>query len=152
MDSVLISLILVVGCLIVVVLWGVSLVTFIRSNSKFEGVMKLRKEMFEIITMLKKDTNSIARGQLLHEGLHKTALVGSVEILKYLISEGADMNAKNNNGFTPLDIAIERRRTVRERHIGEWWCGTSLAADEYVCTEVVEYLENMGAKSGKDLP
>ena len=50
--------------------------------------------------------------------------MGDIEIVKFLVSHGADINAKNNDDITPLDCA----------------------EDEYV----IEFLKSIGAKSGKE--
>jgi ankyrin repeat protein len=52
-----------------------------------------------------------------------------IETVKFLVSVGAEVNAISNNGMTPLDMAVQSE-----------------------CTAVVEYLESMGAKTGKDFP
>jgi ankyrin repeat protein len=38
--------------------------------------------------------------------LHDAAEEGQKEIVKLLITKGADVNAQKNNGWTPLDLAI----------------------------------------------
>ena len=43
--------------------------------------------------------------------LHYTALGGHKEIAELLITKGANVNAKNNGGETPLDWAIKRKHT-----------------------------------------
>ena len=40
--------------------------------------------------------------------MHYAAVVDHKEIIKLLIAKGADVNAKGNNGETPLDRAILR--------------------------------------------
>ena len=37
--------------------------------------------------------------------LHYAAENGDAEIVKILLKYGADVNAKNEHGFTPLDVA-----------------------------------------------
>jgi ankyrin repeat protein len=43
--------------------------------------------------------------------LHYAAFNGHKEIAELLIAKGADLNAKNNYGNTPLDLAINLDRT-----------------------------------------
>ena len=43
--------------------------------------------------------------------LHKAAYEGYREIVELLIAKGADVNAKNRYGTTPLDDAIQQKRT-----------------------------------------
>ena len=41
--------------------------------------------------------------------LHFAALEDHKEIVELLITKGADVNAKADKGFTPLDVAIQRK-------------------------------------------
>jgi hypothetical protein len=43
--------------------------------------------------------------------LHLAVHWGHGEIVELLITEGADVNAKANDGRTPLDVAIKHERT-----------------------------------------
>jgi ankyrin repeat protein len=43
--------------------------------------------------------------------LHAAASEGQNEIAELLISEGADVNVKNDEGETPIDMAIRLKRT-----------------------------------------
>jgi len=78
-----------------------------------------------------------------------------VGVIKYLISEGADVNAKDDNGDTPLDLAREEEQCAREISIAvhqESWCATCwihASKDAKRRTKVVEYLESIGAKTGR---
>ena len=60
--------------------------------------------------------------------LHEAASDGNLTVVKYFISEGADVNVKNNDGKTPLDHARERNHTT-----------------------VVRLLESVGGKSGSEI-
>jgi len=51
-----------------------------------------------------------------------------MEVAKLLVDRGADVNLKDSDGKTPLDLAVEDENT-----------------------EMIKYLEAIGAKSGKDL-
>jgi ankyrin repeat protein len=43
--------------------------------------------------------------------LHAAASEGQNEIAELLIAEGADVNVKNDEGETPIDMAIRLKRT-----------------------------------------
>ena len=66
---------------------------------------------------------------------------GKVEAVKFLVSHGADVNATNNDGMTPLDVAKASKD----------WNANMWGRERLKEREVVEYLESVGAKSGKDL-
>jgi hypothetical protein len=57
---------------------------------------------------------------------HAVWIPWNLEVVKTLVSSGANVNAKDNNGKTPLDLAKK--------------------------TEIIEYLESVGAKSGDQAP
>ena len=44
--------------------------------------------------------------------LHKVALRGDVSLLELFVSKGADINAANNHGETPLMFATKRGNLV----------------------------------------
>ena len=60
--------------------------------------------------------------------LHETARSGRKEVVELLIANGADVNAKNRNGDTPLDSAI------KDKH-----------------TETADILRKHGGKTGEEL-
>ena len=43
--------------------------------------------------------------------LHEAAFEGRKETVELLIAKGADLNAKDDDGKTPLDLTIKRKRT-----------------------------------------
>jgi ankyrin repeat protein len=47
--------------------------------------------------------------------LHAAASEGQNEIAELLIAEGADVNVKNDEGETPIDMAIRWKRTRNSR-------------------------------------
>ena len=47
----------------------------------------------------------------IEDALIDAALEGNIEAVKQHLAAGADVNAKNNYGNTPLDVAIKRKRT-----------------------------------------
>lgn len=87
--------------------------TIIRSGNKayrreFEMIIAVRTDN---ITKLK---NLIEQGADINfhdsrmedvTALHEASRKGNVEILRYLLQNGADIHSKNNNGFTPLHVA-----------------------------------------------
>jgi uncharacterized protein YbjQ (UPF0145 family) len=72
--------------------------------------------------------------------LHHAAYFGQLETVKWLVEKGAGMNARNNDGNTPLDVAYE-----------------GIESDEFdsdnrrAKREVVEYLDSIGADKNEDL-
>ena len=72
--------------------------------------------------------------------LHHAAYYGQVETVKWLVGKGADKNARNNDGITPLDAAYAR-----------------MESDEFdsdarkAKQEVGEYLDSIGAEKKEDL-
>ena len=59
-------------------------------------------------------------------GITPLHMAKNVEIAKFLVSKGADVNAQGNNGSTPLDLATSSGKIA-----------------------VAEYLSSVGAKSGR---
>ena len=70
--------------------------------------------------------------------LHHAAYYGQVETVKWLVEKGADKNARNNDGNTPLDAAYAR-----------------MESDEFdsdarkAKREVGEYLDSIGAEKNE---
>ena len=67
-------------------------------NAARDGQMGVLKEMIQEV-----DINSIGNEGL--TALHYSAINNHVEVVKYLIENGADINVKDNNGQTPFYIA-----------------------------------------------
>jgi len=71
--------------------------------------------------------------------LHHAAYYGQLETVKWLVEKGAGMNARNNDGGTPLDAAYAR-----------------MESDEFdsdarkAKREVGEYLDSIGAEKNED--
>ena len=70
--------------------------------------------------------------------LHHAAYYGQVETVKWLVGKGADKNARNNDGITPLDAAYARMES------DEFDSDTRKAK-----REVGEYLESIGAEKNE---
>ena len=72
--------------------------------------------------------------------LHHAAYFGQLETVKWLVEKGAGMNARNNDGSTPLDAAY-----------------AGMESDEFdsdarkAKREVGEYLDSIGAEKNKDI-
>lgn len=56
--------------------------------------------------LLQSGANLNARGLDNDTPLHDAAVNGHVKIAKLLVERGADINAKNSKGKTPLDVAL----------------------------------------------
>ena len=52
-----------------------------------------------------------AKGKYEETPLSHAALEGQTEIAELLIAEGADVNAKVNDGTTPLDFTTDEKQT-----------------------------------------
>ena len=60
--------------------------------------------------------------------LHIASVQGDKQLVRLLISEGAQLNVKNNRAMTPLDVSIKFKRT-----------------------ETINLLRKHGAKTGEEL-
>ena len=67
--------------------------------------------------------------------LHHAAYYGQVETVKWLVGKGADKNARNNDGITPLDAAYARMES-------DAFDSDARKAKQ----EVGEYLDSIGAE------
>ena len=77
--------------------------------------------------------------------MHKAALNGHIEVLKYLLPDKADVHARDADGWTALHNAASKVR--RQRCITEVWC--SLSVQGYL--DIVMWLcENAGAAAIHD--
>ena len=75
--------------------------------------------------------------------------MGGIEAIKFFVSNGVNLNAKNNRGLTPLDVAkAEVKRRLEMTDFG--WCATPYMDDDPEITVEIAYLESIGAKSGKN--
>ena len=54
-----------------------------------------------------------------HNPLSRASLMGHVDVVKLLIEQGADINAKNNYGGTPLHLASEEGYTEVPKLLNE---------------------------------
>jgi len=51
--------------------------------------------------------------------LHGAAVAGQVEVIEYLIAAGADINATDRLGTSPLDVAISEKRTEAAAYLAD---------------------------------
>ncbi len=81
---------------------GCQIYPYSESNYDFDGiksaVKKLIRDNPEKINTLNDFGETF---------LHESILAGNIELVKLLINNGADVNMKNKDGITPLDIASE---------------------------------------------
>jgi len=91
--------------------------------------------------------------------LHGAAVTGNIRGVRSLLDRGANVNAMDNGGATPLDsvgdymyrlIAKGTRREVNEGG-GDQFTLFSSDIETYIYLEIVEALEKAGGKYGKDL-
>lgn len=67
--------------------------------------------------LLKRDSNLVSRkDEFGRTALHFAAVAGHTNIVELLVGNGADINAKNNDGHTPLMLA----REYEHRELTEW--------------------------------
>ena len=60
-----------------------------------------------------------------YNAIHWAAGIGDVELLKYLLAEGADINSRTKSGSTPLHIAILMRRPEIAALLISWKADTN---------------------------
>jgi ankyrin repeat protein len=85
------------------------------------------KEIVELLIAKGADVN-VMDNQFGWTPLHRSSRQGRKEIVELLIASGADVNAKSENGETPLDEALQRKKT-----------------------ETAEFLRKHGGKTGGEL-
>ena len=81
--------------------------------------------------LIRKGASLNAKAEDEHGGtsLHWAAVLGRIEMAKRLIEAGADVNAKDNHGFTPLDATNYERASEKKARL-----------------EIAEVLRENGAK------
>ncbi|GBN91758.1 Ankyrin-2, partial [Araneus ventricosus] len=69
----------------------------------------IRRNQLDIIKLLfgMKVIDAGTRGNCGYTVLHISALSGSLDVTRYLVAEGADINAKDEKGYKPVHIAAE---------------------------------------------
>jgi len=72
--------------------------------------------------------------------LHHAAYFGQLETVKWLVEKGAGMNARNNDGNTPLDVAYEGMESDKFN-----------SDARRAKREVGKYLDSIGADKNEDL-
>ena len=76
-----------------------------------------RMENVEILLSKGADLNAKDGDQNGATPLHEAAWQGRKEIVDLLISKSADVNDKDNKGQTPLDLAVQHKRTNNIDHL-----------------------------------
>ena len=81
-----------------------------RAEADMTGRAKTEKDIIEAITLLVAAGASVngAETQNGRTALHGAALWGLTDVVKFLKEAGADLNAADRRGFTPLDHALGR--------------------------------------------
>jgi ankyrin repeat protein len=72
--------------------------------------------------------------------MHKAARFGQKEVVELLIAKGADVNAKNDDGVTPLDTAIVGFAFVAQGKV-----------TMHKHPELADLLRKQGGKTGEEL-
>eukprot|EP01118_Nematostelium_gracile_P004823 TRINITY_DN15753_c0_g1_i1.p1 TRINITY_DN15753_c0_g1~~TRINITY_DN15753_c0_g1_i1.p1 ORF type:complete len:131 (-),score=55.92 TRINITY_DN15753_c0_g1_i1:134-526(-) len=70
------------------------------------------KSVRDFVEREKFDVNMVEEGVSKRTPLHWAADFGKVEVIQYLISKGAKVNAKDNYGITPLLAAVYESHTA----------------------------------------
>jgi ankyrin repeat protein len=114
----------------------------IAVNSRVDGLLKC----------LSKGADVNARDNSGNTPLHAAAEEGDIEDVQFLVSKGADVNVVNMCGKTPHDVAREMAVKMKKeiKKLGDKAIGTWIESRNNRCMAVSEYLESIGAKSGKN--
>ncbi|OGV74068.1 MAG: hypothetical protein A3K19_04585 [Lentisphaerae bacterium RIFOXYB12_FULL_65_16] len=74
----------------------------VRGESLLQVALRSRNKNEEIIRLLKERGGGV--------DLHTAVEAGDLEAIRRLVKDGADINAANKKGQTPLDVAVETNR------------------------------------------
>jgi ankyrin repeat protein len=81
--------------------------------------------------------------------IHKAAVRGNIEAVKQHLDDGADVNAKNDNGETPLHLAaMEDHKEIAELLITK---GADVNAKNRGGSSVLDYATRLGQPETADL-
>jgi ankyrin repeat protein len=95
-------------CIFVVVILLLN-ATFLQSQEIFDAVRN--NELEKVKVLVKNDASLVnIKDEAGNTPLHNAAITGSFEIIGYLLSKGADINAQNMQLNTPLHEAIQSRK------------------------------------------
>ncbi|KAJ2987646.1 hypothetical protein NUW58_g4389 [Xylaria curta] len=75
------------------------------------------------------------RSDGLHTPLHLAAMYGRVDAIKYLLLQGANVNARSSDGSTPLHLAVKSRQLEAARALADHGCQFLL--DSYNMTPIL---------------
>ena len=82
--------------------------------------MHVKLVFFQLLNVLYR-ANIDAKDNYLHSTpLHYASLSGRVEVVKYLVSKGANKNIKNEHGLSPYDLACKYSKKDEIKNILKW--------------------------------
>ena len=120
--------------------------TFVPQGIPFAGasalhvaVLKNNREIVQILLDSGADIDIRARDQFGGSPLEWAVFFGIKDMSVFLVESGADVNAKNNVGTTPIDAAGSDNPFVEEKDLAEFKENRAFLKD---------YISERGAKSG----
>jgi uncharacterized protein len=76
------------------------------------------------------DVNAVSRNPMKLRALHSSAAANHIPITKLLLANGAEVNAKQAGGFTPLHAAAQNGNAEMTKLLLEWGADPSSQTDE----------------------
>ena len=96
---------------VVFCLLGVTGDMFSQEFSEWKFRNKASSMEVAVKYLVEEGLKSDVRGGYMNNALVRCASWGNVDVVKYLISRGADVNHRNKDGLTALGVAMKNRRT-----------------------------------------
>ncbi len=84
--------------------------TPLQSHMYYPSRVKLLIEYGADVNIVQKGNSSV---------LHHYVIEGDIELVQFIIDNGANINVKDNNGMTPLDLASDGLAQLLKKHGGE---------------------------------